>query len=137
MAGGMFLFARCVRGPAVIDPATAHVPESAIPLTTTNFDSLVTVSGLVAMVDFFSPLCPHCVTMNPVVDSIAQAFAGRALVGKVNVDEDDLLQNRFAVYSWPTFVFLKGGVEYERVVGEVSGDSLAAVMERGLAAGDI
>lgn len=111
------------------------IPSGVVMLDTANFAEMVEISDRIAMVDFFSPLCPACRDMDTVVTNLAARFDGRALVSKVNVLEDDTLQYRFDIQWWPTFVFLKGGVEYQRVIGVVPGDSLAAVMERGLGEG--
>jgi thioredoxin 1 len=121
--------ARCVQGPAAAPPEI-YIPDYAVALGADNFDSLVTVAGLTAMVDFFSPECADCRAMDTVVDNLAKRFGGRALVGRVNVLEEDSLTDAFSIGPIPSFVFFKSGVEYERVNGVVSGDSLAAVLER-------
>lgn len=126
----------CVDGPVAVDDEP-YAPDSAgvVLLDTAKFAEMVEVDGRVAMVDFFSPLCPACRAMDTVVANLAARFEGRAVIGKVNADEDDSLSSRFNITWLPTFVFLKGGVEYEQVTGIVSGDSLAAVLERGLSGG--
>jgi thioredoxin 1 len=111
----------------LLEPAAAPAT-----LDAGNFDSLVTISGQIAMVDFYSPLCPACRIMDDTVAVVARQYNNRALVGKVNVDENDSLRRAHNVNSWPTFVFYDGGTEYERMVGIVSPDSLGAALERGL-----
>jgi thioredoxin 1 len=81
------------------------------------------------MVDFFSPLCGACQAMDGIVDSLSLQFAGRALIGKVNVLEDTTLQRTFAIQWWPTFVFLNGGVETRRVIGVTPRETLAAILD--------
>jgi len=92
----------------------------------------VHVPGRVAMVDFFSPTCASCVTMEPVVDSLATMFAAIALVGKVNAAQDDTLDVAYLVNYLPTFVFLKNGAEYKRIIGITPKDTLVAYIRRGL-----
>ncbi len=103
-------------------------------LDTSNFDSFVSVQGRIAMVDFYSPYCPACMKMNPVVDTLAQIFDGRALIAKVNTAEDDSLSRRVGLQFVPTFIFLDSGVEFRRIVGVVPSDSLGSVLDSALSA---
>ncbi len=128
------LGARCVQGPTVSSPE-AYIPDHAVTLSADNFDSLVTVAGRTAMIDFFSPTCPACRAMDTAVDNLAERFGGKALVGRVNVLEEDSLTDAFSVGPIPLFVFVKSGIEYERIKGMVPGDSLAAALQRGLSGG--
>jgi thioredoxin 1 len=112
----------------LLAPAAAPVP-----LNGTNFDSVVSVPGRIAMVDFYSPLCPACRIMEDTVSSLAVKYNGKAAVCKVNVDISDSLRMAHNVSMWPTFIFYDGGAEYDRIAGIVPEDSLAAVLDRGLA----
>jgi len=114
------------------DTVDDTLASGAVALDSANFAATVLVDGLVAMVEFYSPLCYSCNLMEPVVDSLADRFLGTALVAKVNVDEQDSLQAAYGVTSWPAFLFFSDGVPYDRIVGVVSQDSLAAVITRGL-----
>ena len=85
-------------------------------LRTSEFDGAV-ASAPVAMVDFWASWCGPCKMLSPVIESIAEEYDGRALVAKVNVDEEPDLARRFGVMSIPTVVFLKQGREFDRKVG--------------------
>jgi thioredoxin 1 len=61
--------------------------------------------------------------------SLALRFSNRALIGKVNVDEQDSLRGAYGVMSWPTFIFFAGGVEQSREIGPMPEDSLAARLD--------
>lgn len=103
-------------------------------LDTSNFDAFVSVQGRIAMVDFYSPFCPACMKMNPVVDTLAQTFDGRASIAKVNTVENNTLSSRFDLDYVPTFIFLDSGVEFRRIVGVVTTDSLGTVLDSALSA---
>ena len=98
---------------------------------TAEFDAAVEAAPL-AMVDFWAGWCGPCKMLSPVVESIAEAYEGRALVGKVNVDEEPELARRFGVMSIPTVVVLKEGREFDRKVGVMSAESFTAVLDGNL-----
>lgn len=98
-------------------------------LCTQDFDAVVDAAPL-AMVDFWAPWCGHCQTLGPVIERLAEQYTGKALVAKVNVDEQPELAARFAVLSIPTVVFLKNGREYQRTVGAVPAGSLAEILDQ-------
>ena len=70
--------------------------------------------------------------LSPVVEEIAQQFEGKALVGKVNVDEEPDLARQFGVMSIPTVVFLKNGVEFDRKVGVMPGQVFVDILNKNL-----
>ena len=83
---------------------------------TSEFDEIMDAAPL-AMVDFWASWCGPCKMLSPTVEALAEQYEGKALVGKVNVDEEPDLARRFGVMSIPTVVFLKGGKEIARKVG--------------------
>ena len=82
---------------------------------TAEFDAAVAAAPL-AMVDFWADWCGPCKMLSPVIESLADQYEGKVLVGKVNVDEEPDLARRFGVMSIPTVVFLKNGQEFDRKV---------------------
>lgn len=98
---------------------------------TSEFDAAVSAAPL-AMVDFWASWCGPCKMLSPVVESIADQFDGKVLVGKVNVDEEPDLARRFGVMSIPTVVFLKNGREFDRKVGVMPAQAFTSVLENNL-----
>ena len=98
---------------------------------TAEFDAAVDAAPL-AMVDFWAAWCDPCKMLSPSVEAIADQYDGKALVGKVNVDEEPELARRFGVMSIPTVVFLKNGREFDRKVGVLPADAFTKVLDENL-----
>ena len=73
--------------------------------------------GGVMLVDFWADWCGPCRMLAPVMDKLAGLYEGRVTVGKVNVDEEPMLAQRYGVMSIPNVVILKDGKEVDRLVG--------------------
>lgn len=84
-------------------------------LTDSNFDA-ETSKGVV-LIDFWAPWCGACHMQGPIIEKVADAMAGKAKVGKCNVDKAPKSAQRFGIRSIPTIVILKNGKEVERFVG--------------------
>ncbi|MCI7472105.1 MAG: thioredoxin [Clostridiales bacterium] len=103
---------------------------SIIHLTNEAFDK--TVSNGITMVDFWASWCGPCKMLSPVMEDLANQYEGKALVGKVNVDDEPDLAMRFGVMSIPTVIFLKDGKEFDRKVGAMPPQAYAAVLDANL-----
>ena len=106
------------------EPMSTHEVE----LTDANFDA-ETSEGVV-LVDFWAPWCGPCRTQGPIVKKIADAMAGKAKVGKCNVDETPKSAERFGIRSIPTLIILKDGKEVERFVGVQQEAELVASLKK-------
>ena len=84
------------------------------------------------LVDFWATWCGPCRMIAPIIDEIAEEFEGKAIVGKVNVDDEMGLAQRFHVMSIPTLIVLKGGKVVEQAVGARGKADVAAMIERHL-----
>lgn len=88
-----------------------RVPE----LSNGEFDSF-TKEGLV-LIDFFAEWCMPCVMMGPVIDELSEKFDGKIKFGKVNIEDNQEIAQKFGVRSIPNFVLLKEGKLVESFVG--------------------
>ena len=97
-----------------------------------NFDTFISQSDKPVLVDFWATWCGPCRMVAPAVEKIAAQYEGRALVGKVDVDAEPALAQRFGIMSIPTLVVLKDGREVARTVGVQPMGALAAMLDEHL-----
>jgi thioredoxin-like negative regulator of GroEL len=83
-----------------------------------------------AVVDFWSPTCPHCVNYKPVFEDVASTYGDRVLVAAVNVNDAPESSDAYNIQPMPATVFLVNGREVLRVEGEMSKEELARAMTR-------
>lgn len=84
-------------------------------LSKADFDEKIKVG--IAFVDFWAQWCGPCKMAGPIIDGLADEYAGKVLIAKVDVDAQGELAQRFGVMSIPTVVLFKDGVEISRQVG--------------------
>jgi thioredoxin 1 len=105
----------------VEDQGTAYskgdMTMAEVTITNANFEEEVIKSEIPVLVDFWATWCGPCRMVGPVVSEIAEEYEGKVKVGKVNVDEEDELAERFGVQSIPTIILFKNGEEAARNVG--------------------
>jgi len=100
-------------------------------LTTENFDA--TLAEGVTLVDFWAPWCGPCQMLTPILENqVAPAMAGRAKIGKVNVDEARDLAVKFGIRSIPALLIFKNGQLVQQMVGLQSADVLIKALEAAL-----
>ena len=81
------------------------------------------------LVDFWAEWCPPCRKLAPVVDALADEYAGRVKVVKLNVDENPDVAGRYSIFSIPTLLLFKGGEVVEQQVGFRPKEELRAVLD--------
>mgnify|MGYP003298738471 CR=1 FL=1 len=103
-----------------------------ITVTADNFESAVLNSPLPVLLDFWATWCGPCRMIAPALEEIAAEYEGRAVVGKVNVDDVPELAASFGIDSIPSLVIMKGGKPVARTVGYQPKSSIAAFLEKQL-----
>ena len=98
-------------------------------LTLENFEDHVVETGRPVLVDFYADWCAPCRVVGPVLDQLAEDYADRVGVYKVDVDASPELASRFGVRSIPTLVVFKAGQPVETLVGLVTRGQLSGVLD--------
>src|SRR5262245_41632921 len=102
--------------------------------TTENWQTEVAQSGQPVLVDFWAPWCGPCRALTPIIDKIADQFAGRVKVGKVNVDENSDLAIKYDVTTIPRVLIFKGSDQpLQQVVGLTPEAELVKMLDKALA----
>ncbi len=99
-------------------------------LTDANFEAVALAADVPLLVDFWAPWCGPCRAMAPAFAQAAQALNGRALLVKVNSDENPQLSARFGIRSIPTLVKLQQGRETARQSGAIPAQAIVALATR-------
>ena len=97
--------------------------------TNENFDTEVMNSEVPVLIDVYADWCGPCKMMGPVVEELAKEYDGKAKVGKINVDEQPELAQKYGVMSIPYFAFIKNGEPVSDEMGAVPKDRLAAKLQ--------
>lgn len=105
----------------------------ALEFTDSNFEEEVLKSGNVAVVDFWAQWCGPCRAIAPIIEELADEYAGRALVGKVDVDTNQELAMQYSIRSIPTILILKDGQVVDKHVGAITKPALTAKLNKHIA----
>lgn len=98
-------------------------------LTDATFRKEVLESSRPVLVDLWAPWCGPCRMLGPVVDEVAREYAGKAVVGKLNTDENSGTTAAYRVSAVPTLLFFKDGTLVERMVGVRSKAAIKARLD--------
>ncbi len=98
--------------------------------TAQNFETEVLNSELPVLVDFFAQWCGPCKMMAPLVEKMAEKYEGRMKIGKLDVDADMEIAQKYQVASIPTFVFFQKGEAVAAFVGGMSVNELEAKIQQ-------
>jgi len=89
----------------------------ALEITDSNFETVVMQSNKPVLVDFWAEWCGPCRMIAPIVEEIAAEYEGKAVVGKVDVDNNPEISGRFGIRNIPTVLFFKNGEVADKQVG--------------------
>jgi thioredoxin 1 len=95
-----------------------------------SFEQEVLGATQPVLVDFWATWCGPCRMIAPTVDALAEEYAGRAKVGKLNVDENRDVITRYGIRSIPTLLLFKAGQVQEQVVGAVPKEALSRILDK-------
>ena len=95
-----------------------------------DFDAEVLRAQLPVLIDFWAPWCGPCRAIAPVIEELAQAYAGKLKVTKMNVDENPVTPSRYGVRGIPNLLLIKDGTVKEQIVGAVPRARLVDAIEK-------
>jgi len=98
-----------------------------------NFEAEVLQSEQPVLVDFWAPWCGPCRMVGPIVEQLAAENAGKVQVGKVNIDDNQMLATNYQISAIPTVMVFKGGEVVERFVGVQPKNRLQQAIDQALA----
>jgi thioredoxin 1 len=101
----------------------------ALDFTAANFKELVLSSDQPVLVDFWAEWCGPCRMVGPIVEEISKEYDGKAVVGKVDVDNNPNISMQFGIRNIPTILFFKNGQVVDKQVGAVPKQVLAQKLD--------
>ena len=105
----------------------------ALEITDNNFEETVMKSDKAVLIDFWAEWCGPCRMVGPLVEELATEYDGKAVVGKVNVDENPNIAAKFGIRNIPTLLYIKNGEVVDKQVGATSKDALAQKLDGAMA----
>lgn len=102
----------------------------ALQFTDANFEELVLKSDKPVLVDFWAEWCGPCRQIAPLVEELSVEYAAKAVIGKVDVDNNPGITGQFGIRNIPTLLFFKGGQVVDKQVGSVPKSVLAGKLDK-------
>ena len=98
-------------------------------LNENNFGQVVLQSEKLVLVDFWAEWCGPCRALAPIVEAIAEQYAGAARVVKLNVDDNPSVVQRYRIQAIPTLILFQDREEKDRIIGATDKDAIAHAIE--------
>ena len=104
--------------------------ETIVTLNDANFEDMILKAEVPALVDLWAPWCAPCRMIAPVVEELAAEYQGKAIIGKLNVDENPAIASRYGVTSIPTLIFFKSGEAADQMIGVPAGNAKRVIEDK-------
>ena len=101
----------------------------ALEITDANFEELVLKADKPVVLDFWAVWCGPCRMVGPIVEEMATEYEGKAVIGKVDVDNNPAVASKFGIRNIPTIIFFKDGDIVDKQVGAVPKQILVGKLE--------
>lgn len=100
-----------------------------VEITDSNFEELVLKSDKPVLLDFWAVWCGPCRMIAPIVEEMAKEYEGKAVIGKVDVDNNTAVATKFGIRNIPTILFFKDGEIIDKQVGAVPKKTLVEKLD--------
>lgn len=113
------------------DTSEGHDKHACVVVTADNFEEVVLKSDKPVLVDFWATWCGPCLAIAPNIEELAKKYKGRAVIAKIDVDENVQIAEKYEVQGMPFFVYFKSGEKVDAMLGlpDRDMDKAAAVIE--------
>jgi thioredoxin 1 len=98
-------------------------------ITDAGFEKDVLKSATPVLLDFWAPWCGPCRMLGPIVEELSKEYAGKAVVGKLNTDDNPNVAAKYNISAIPTMLFFKGGQVVDQLVGVHSKSDIKARLD--------
>ncbi len=104
--------------------------DAIVTLTDANFEEKIVNTELPALVDLWAPWCAPCRMIAPAIEELATEYDGKAVVGKLNVDENPVVARKYGITSIPTLLFFKAGEVVDHMIGVPAGNTKKIIEDK-------
>lgn len=106
--------------------------EYLVHLNDANYEEQVSKADKPVLIDFWAPWCGPCKAIGPILEEIAETYKDRAVIAKINVDENQKAASTYGVRSIPTLILFKGGKVFDTIIGLVPKERLEELINKAL-----
>jgi thioredoxin 1 len=102
----------------------------AVKVTDSDFETVVLKASTPVLVDFWAPWCGPCRALAPVIEELAAEYEGKAVIAKLDVDENPATPGKFGIRAIPTLILFNGGDVVDQLTGAGTKSSLKAMLDK-------